>query len=93
MIKTILATLVLLASTAAFAEIEDTTDYNCWDLQHHINRNGVVSMYVDGSKYYTRFIAAPGFGGSCSDDDEHMHQDFYPTADFKNCSLYTCEEH
>lgn len=89
--KSIITLLALVFSTSAFAAIGDTTDYACYELRAKINKNGVLNLYVDGSKNYTRFVADPAFGSWCSDDEE-ARTDFYPTADFENCPLYTCQD-
>lgn len=87
--KTIIALVALVASTSAFAAVGDTTQYNCYELRAKINKNGVLPLTVDGSKNYVRFVQDPSLGNYCSSDEEAV-SDFFPTADFENCPLYTC---
>lgn len=90
--KTILALVVLVGSTTAFANTfkgpYDTTDYNCYDLQKKINANGILALTVDGSAKVA-FVADPAFGSYCSDGTETV---FVKTADFKGCALNVCDQ-
>ena len=84
--KTVIALLVLVGSSAAFANNFkgpfDTTDYNCYDLRAKINLNGQLSLTTDGGKKVT-YVGA-NWSGSDSDVKTTV---FVKTADFKGCPL------
>jgi len=83
--KTIIALLVLVGSSAAYANHfkgpYNTTDYNCYDLRAKINLNGQLTL--GGVTYVGEY------NNDCSGNEEKTTV-FVKTADFKGCPLYTC---